>query len=285
MGIFDKFFRNTPSASNFKLEKHQTDYKHFEALKENGHERIAVIPWNSPEGRALMVKSIYHNSFFFLAHNYQTQINPFYSSVASMVTVLNSLRLEKGVLPEVNEKSFRLFDRATGELKEYEYNLYTQENLLNDETDLMVKKRENILPKIKDDIGYVDFAKFNPGLSLIEVMEILQIYKCKTEIHYAHDNFEMGVNNFITHLKECTLSNNKFIIANFYGAVFGLPQSGHFSTIGAYNGMKKAKALILDTAAYKTPWYWVEIEDLYRAMNTTAYGGAKRGYIIVEDSF
>lgn len=283
MGMFGKIFGIKPAPKELRVSKVETDYKKFEAIKEGDHERMAVIPWNSPEGRALMVKSIYHNSFFQLAHHYQTQINPFYSSVASMVTVLNALRLEKGLLPEVNEKNFRLFDRKTGELKEYHYNLYTQESLLNDETDLMVKHRDKVVPKLKDDVGYVDFSKFNPGLRLIEVMEILNMYRCKTEIHYAHDNFDMGVNNFITHLKECTLSENKFIIANFYGAVVGLPQAGHYSTIGAYNGIRSAKALILDTAAYKTPWYWLNIEDLYRAMNTTGHDGTKRGYIIVQD--
>jgi hypothetical protein len=280
------FFENTPDEVKAKkIAKHITDYKKFKSVYATDGEKIAIIPWNSDEGKRLMMESHYINSFFSLAHNYQTQINPFYSSIASVVTVLNALRLEKGIVPDDNEEKFTLFDRTTGEIKEYSFNIYTQQNLLDETTDKLIKSRSEILPKIKNEIGYVDFSKFRPGLNLMQVAEVLKLYKCKAEIYFATDDFENGVMNFISHVKECVDSDKKFMIVNFYGEVIGLPQAGHFSTIGAYNGKKLGKALVLDSAAHKTPWYWVEIEQLYRAMNTISLEGNKRGYIVVEDVF
>lgn len=289
MSIFDNikniFLEEDEDFLEQKVTKKNTDYSKYKAVYATEGEKITIIPWNSKDGRHLMLDSIYINSLFALAHKYQTQINPFYSSVACVVTVLNALRLEKGVVPNENSRSFELFDQKTGDLKEYSFNIYTQESLLDEETDQLIKPRREIIPKIRKGVGYVDFSEFAPGLSLLQVKELLKLYECKAEIYYAHDDIENGVATFIQHLKECCITSNKFIITNFYGEVIGLPTSGHYSVIGAYNGKKYAKALVLDTAAHKTPWYWVEVEQLYRAMNTIAEEGNKRGYIIVEDSF
>lgn len=264
-----------------KATKQNTQYGQFNPGKYSLDHNVVVIPWNTPQGERMLLESSYNSSFFHLAHNYQIMINPFYGSIASMVTVLNALRLGKGVVPDNKERSFNLFDRNTGEIREYSFNLYTQGTFLDNETDV-VKPRDKVLPPLKGEVAYVNFDEFNPGLSLMQMKRILEIYSCKAEMFYAHNEKERGLVDFIEHMKVVLASDDKFMIANFYGEVIGLHQAGHFSTIAAYHAPSN-NVLVLDCAAHKHPWYWVSAEQLYHAMNTEAREGNKRGYLIVED--
>lgn len=283
MSIWNKIaenFKTKEPEITIKAVKQDTQYARFMGAK-YGQNSVVVTPWNSPQGKRMLLESMYNDSFFHLAHTYQSMTNPFYGSVASMVNVLNALRLDKGVVPDNKERSAKLFDRNTGEIREYSFNIYTQNTLLDDETDI-VKPRRKILPEIRDEVAYVDFDEFNPGLSLMQMKRVLEIYKCNVNIFYAHNDINKGVEDFIFHLKQCLSTDKQFIITNFYGEIIGLHQAGHFSTIAAFHE-PSWNVLVLDTAAHKHPWYWVSVDQLYHAMNTEAREGNKRGYLIVED--
>ncbi len=283
MSIWQKISENFRSKNSEIIEKaikENTQYASFLEAK-FAKNSVVITPWNSEKGKRMLLESDYNNSFFNLAHNFQSMINPFYGSVASMVNVLNALRLDKGIVPDSNERIFKLFDRNTGEIREFSFNIYTQNSLLDNETD-SIKLREKILPKIKDEVAYVDFDEFNPGLSLMQVKRILEIYKCEVDIFYAHNDVNNGIADFIAHLKNALSSDRKYVIANFYGEIIGLHQAGHFSTIAAFHE-PSWNVLVLDTASHKHPWYWVSVDQLYHAMNTEAREGNKRGYLIVSD--
>ncbi|MDX1949733.1 MAG: phytochelatin synthase family protein [Rickettsiales bacterium] len=283
MSIWQKISENFKSKNPEIIEKAIKENTQYASFLEGKFAKnlVVVTPWNSEKGKRMLLESDYNNSFFHLAHTFQSMANPFYGSVASMVNVLNALRLDKGIVPDSNERIFKLFDRNTGEIREFSFNIYTQNSLLDDETDL-VKHREKILPKIKDEVAYVDFDEFNPGLSLMQMKRILEIYKCSVDIFYAHNDVNNGVADFISHLKDALSSDKKFIIANFYGEIIGLHQAGHFSTIAAFHEPTWS-VLVLDTASHKHPWYWVSVDQLYHAMNTEAREGNKRGYLVVSD--
>jgi hypothetical protein len=269
---------------NIKAVKQETDYGSF--IKGNDSskkKKKTMIPWNSDEGREMLTHSKYNAAFFDLAHTYQNMRNPFYASVASMVNVLNALRLDKGIIPDNKERSVQFFDRNTGEIREYNFNMYTQNTLLDSETD-KIKDREKIAPSLNDEVVYVDFEEFNPGLSLIQVKKILEIYRCKVDMFYANNNMRGFLENFREVLKKSLSIGDKFIIVNYYGDIIGLQQAGHFSVVAAYDD-KSDKVLILDCAAHKNPWYWLDLTKLYEAMNTEAREGNKRGYIVVEEAF
>jgi tetratricopeptide (TPR) repeat protein len=264
-----------------KAVKRDTNYGKFGLAAYNEKGEIAITSWSSDEGRQMLIESEYNNAFFSLAHTYQSMRNPFYASIASMVNVLNALRLDRGVIPDNEERSVKLFDRDTGEIREFTYNIYTQNTLLDAETD-QVKPRNKIAPLVQDEVAYVDFDEFNPGLSIIEVKQILEIYKCRVELYHARNDYEKGIETFREVLKKNLNEKGKFIIANYYGENVGLQQAGHYSAVAAYHEATD-NILILDTAAHKAPWYWIKAGHLYQAMNTIAREGNKRGYLVIED--
>ena len=85
---------------NPKAIKRETNYGVFGPAPFSSKKEVIIIPWNSPEGRKMLVESQYNSAFFFLAHTFQNMRNPFYGSIASMVNVLNAMRLDRGVIPD-----------------------------------------------------------------------------------------------------------------------------------------------------------------------------------------
>lgn len=279
--IKDVFSSDSEESINVKAVKRDTGYGKFTVKGVDG-EDLGIIPWNSDEGRKRILESKYNFAFFSLAHTYQSQISPFHAGIACMTNVLNALRLDRGVVPDSKERSFQLFDRDTGEIREHSFNTYSQPTLLDSETD-QVKPRKDVVPEIKDEVAYVDFDKFNPGLSIVQVKQILELYKCNVELSYANDDIARGVHALTEQLKECLVTNKRLVIANFNGARLGMLSGGHYAAVAAYHA-KSNSALMLDVAAHQAPWFWVPVEKLYDAMNSDAREGHRRGYLIVEDS-
>jgi|GEM_PF-708250 len=264
-----------------KAVKKDTNYGRFSDLKGIEHDSKFITRWNTEEGRRRILESKFNYSFFHLAHTYQSQISPFHASIACMVNVLNALRLDRGVVPDSKEQSYKLFDRDTGDIREHNFNVYTQKTLLDFDTDI-VKFRKDVIPEIHDEVAYVDFKFFDPGLSLVQVKQILEIYKCKVEMNYANDDIKRGAETFVDQIKECLVSNERYVIANFNSGNLGMLPGGHYGVIAAYH-QKSNSVLVLDSAAHETPWFWVSVDALYNAMNSDAREGRRRGYLIVED--
>ena len=57
------------------------------------------------------------------------------------------------------------------------------------------------------------------------------------------------------------------LLVNFSRMVFGQTGTGHFSPVAAYNRSKDS-ALVLDTARFKYPAFWVSAEELWRSCET-----------------
>lgn len=202
--------------------------------------------------------------------------NPFYCGVASMVTVLNALRANKGTIPSQEGLYFDLLE-ADGNIRHIPYQLYSQKTFLNDETD-KVKDRAEIWPKNYEE---TDHSNFNPGLDLDEVKKMLKIYDAKVTVRYADDEIDTGIDRFRNRLKKHLLDDDHFMIANFDGQILGAHVGGHYSTVAAFHE-RTDSVLLLDPAAHKNPWYWAPLPHLYFAMHTKA-GDKFRGYLIVSD--
>ena len=55
---------------------------------------------------------------------------------------------------------------------------------------------------------------------------------------------------------------------------------GHFTPVGGYNA-KTRKVLLLDTARFKYPPHWVDIELLYESIKALRGDGEPRGFIML----
>lgn len=238
--------------------------------------RVVIIDWNSEEGKKMLARSQHSEPFFALAHLYQPQINPFFCSVAAMVTTLNALRLDKGKVP--NQSGFD-FEAPTGE--KIHYKLYSQLTLFNPKTE-KVKRKVDIAPSMLPKDYPLPEEDYDPGLNLHEVEKILNIHGAETSLVYAKDPLEKALPYLRETIKSLMKTSDKIMIANFHGKVMGLTAKGHYSTIGAYDE-ESDSVLVLDTAAHKHPWYWVPLKHLYHGMHTEAAKDLFRGHIIVWD--
>ena len=68
------------------------------------------------------------------------------------------------------------------------------------------------------------------------------------------------------------------MIVNLSRKVLGQSGAGHFCPIGGYDE-KTRKVLLLDTARFKYPPHWVDIELLYESIYEKRGDGEPRGFI------
>ncbi len=240
---------------------------------------VVITPWNSDEGKERLIVSKYSGDFFMLAHVYQAQKNPFYCGVAAMTMTLNGLRLDKGMIPSQPDLHYHHFDNQTGEMHDFAYRMYSQMTLLDEETD-RIKDRKEIAPK--NYYEHTAETRFNPGLNLHEVCQILDLYEVETTEHHADDT-EDSMAQFRYMLTQKLVNSDHIVIINFDGKIIGLDIGGHFAVVGAYHQASDS-VLVLDPAGHNTPWYWVPVSCLYNAMNTVDdSSGQKRGYLVVSE--
>ncbi len=250
-------------------------YGKYNIAKKSVRKKVVITDWNSEEGLNLFRESDHKVSFFNLAHNYVAQINPFFCGVATVTTVLNTFRAKKGFIP--NQEDICI-TKPDGTIVEYRY--YTQLNILDKETE-KIKPIEKIAPCFSKE--EITEENFNPGISIYNVIDILEYHFVEVEAHICDKDIDDNLDKFRADLKRVLSGNSELIIANFDGTTCGLKTGGHFSTIGAYNE-KQDEVLILDSAGFKNPWFWVPTKHIYHAMNTESEDGY-RGYLIVKDEF
>jgi hypothetical protein len=253
------------------------EYASYSIAPFSVRKRIVIVEWNSPEGRSMLQRSAHKEAFFRLAHNYQPQINPFYCSVASMVTALNTLRLHRGKVPSQHGFEFEMPDGTP-----ITYRLYSQLTLLNDATE-QIKKKVHIAPSLLPKGTPIDEESLNPGLDLHEVSAMLESHGAKSHLYYASLPPVHGLPKFCESMKLMLNDPSKVMIANFDGKTLGASTGGHYSLIGAYDA-ESDSVLVLDTAGHRNPWFWVPAKHLYFAMHTKPpKGNFYRGYLIVTD--
>ncbi len=145
-------------------------------------------------------------------------------------------------------------------------NEYSQTKIL-DKVSLGIKPLEAVLHK-------------DGGLTLSELSQLLRSVGAIAKTIVCERHEENALTTFKSDLMRCLSTANQFVVANFDSALLVGSGSGHFSPLGAFDQSTQS-VLVMDTGRHRTPWYWVSIEKLYRAMNTTD-GESWRGYLIVQ---
>lgn len=247
-------------------------YGAYKRVKARWRSSLVVVSWNTREGKKRLARARYKQAFFRLAHHFQPQINPFYCSVASMVSALNALRVSRGVIPEQPRFQF-----TTPDGRLITYRLYSQLTLLDTNTD-QVKPKEVIAPSINPELAK---ERFDPGLMLRQVEEILTLYGVQVERQPAEWEEAVGQQQLRALLKSQMNRSDTVVIANFFGRVQGLASQGHYSLLAAYDE-ETDSVLVLDTASHKNPWYWTSIRNMYRAMHTKD-NADYRGWLVLKD--
>lgn len=230
--------------------------------------------WNSDEGMKMLERSHYKNDFYQLVNFYQPQINPFFCSAATSVTILNAL--DYGNIPSQKELEV-LEPKAVGS-EVIKWHLYSQKTFFNDETDKIKNRKIIELKAPKKIIAGKEF--YDAGLSMNDLKKILEkAYHLKVDLTYAEKNDEKSVKKFRTTAKKILADKRSFLVVNFDGRILGQKTQGHFSPVVAYDE-ESDSALIMDAALHKNQWYWTPLIQLFAAMNTKD-DETYRGYLVI----
>src|ERR1700689_1528335 len=198
------------------------------------------------DGEVYFAESDAREAYFPLASNFLTQKTQAYCGVASIVMVLNALGVPAPPVPEYTP-----------------YRTFTQDNVLNEQTDAVLPRE--VLAR--------------QGMTLDQIGGILATQPVKAEVHIASDS---PADEFRQLAMSYLGEPGHFVIVNYLRKAIGEEIGGHISPLAAYDG-KADRFLILDVARYKYPPVWVKASDLFDAMNTTdaVNDNMTRGYILI----
>lgn len=226
-------------------EKSRIQLKLTPPTSNDAHLPGSFLAVNTPAGMARLKRSQFKEDYWTLSINFATQVRQTLCSVATAVTVLNSLPLK------------RPLDQV---YKPYPY--FTQANYFNDGV-AAIRSYQHTL---------------TDGMTLQMAARAMAIHGATTKPVHASD---IDVDGMRAMMKKNLAAAGDFITVNYQRKLIGQPKGAHFSPIGAYDE-KTDTFLILDVARYKFPPVWVRAEDLHKAMNTHDSETPKtRGFILV----
>jgi hypothetical protein len=205
-----------------------------------------LISLNSDRGARLLLESEANRAYWPLSIQFVTQKNQAYCGVASLTMVLNALGVPAPTTPEFEP-----------------FKTFTQDNLLNEETEKVLPKE--VLAKI--------------GMTLDQIGQLLTAFGVKANVHHAADT---SLDEFRKLATEALNTPNRYVIVNYLRRAIGQERGGHISPVAAYDA-DTDRFLVLDVSRYKYPPVWVEADDLYEAMNTPDSDNQNRtrGFVLV----
>jgi hypothetical protein len=209
-----------------------------------------LISLASQKGEELFAKTPaeYKNDYWDLSQYFVTENGLAYCAPATMVMVLNALKIDPKIAPE--HSPYKMFNQE---------NIFFNNAILNQQ---ITPSRTNF-----------------KGITLDQATFMLRQYAPKVKRYYGTD-FKNSA-SFKKTLIDALKDRNEFVIANFYRKSIGEVGGGHFSPVAAYNP-KTDQFLILDVARYKYPSVWVSSGTLLRAIQgKDSSSHISRGVIIV----
>jgi hypothetical protein len=205
-----------------------------------------LIAFDSAAGEQLLFHSESTTAYFPLSSQFVTQATQSYCGVASLVMVLNALRIpapQSQVL-----KPFSAFDQA---------------NFFSAQTEA-VRPRALIEQR---------------GMTLDQLGGLATAWGAKAEVHHAADS-SLGEFRVIASKRLATA--DQYVVVNFLRSAIGQQKFGHISPLAAYDA-DTDRFLVLDVARYKYAPFWVSATELFSAMNTTDSDAENRtrGYVVL----
>ena len=205
-----------------------------------------VTYWDTPEGRTIRARMATDADYWQLIPNFAVQNTQSYCSVASAITVLNSMSIQKPTDPTYAP-----------------YSYFTQANFFTPEV-IEIISPQTVLAM---------------GMTREEMALTLTRQGVKAH-SIAGDTFtDESLRDL---LKSALGDDGQFVLANYFRASLGQVGGGHWSALAAYDAASDS-VLILDVAKYKYPPAWVGISTLREAIATIDTTSNKsRGLVIVK---
>jgi hypothetical protein len=204
-----------------------------------------VIYWDTPEGKTLRARMPADADYWQLAPTFAVQMTQSYCSVASAITVLNAMPIQKPVDPTYAP-----------------YAYFTQSNFFTPGVAKIITPQTVLAI----------------GMTREQMAETLS-QQGVTAISIAGDTF--SEESLRSLLKVALGDDGRFVLANYFRANLGQVGGGHWSALAAYDAQSD-NVLILDVAKYKYPPVWVKLGTLLQAIATIDTTSNKaRGLVMV----
>jgi len=205
----------------------------------------AVIYWDSAEGRTLRARMPADADYWQLSPTFVVQMTQSYCSVASAITVLNAMPINKPVDPTYAP-----------------YAYFTQSNFFTAEVAKIISPQTVLAI----------------GMTREQMAETLS-RQGVSATSVAGDTLDDAALRAL--LRKALGDDGRFVLANYLRANLGQVGGGHWSVLAAYD-VQTDRVLILDVAKYKYAPAWVGISTLRQAIATTDTTSNKaRGLVIV----
>ncbi|MDD5332807.1 MAG: phytochelatin synthase family protein [Rhodoferax sp.] len=208
------------------------------------------IPFSATQGRTVFQEALTGggmHSYFALAEQFQTQAEPTYCGISSLVMVLNALQVDpkrrwKGV--------WRWFNEDVADCCQQ----------------LVKIDKEGITLDRLAELGRCN------GVDVVSVHADAHAESIETFRREVSRVTSRVVGDGVT---------GEALIASYSRATLGQTGNGHFSPIGGYHAAQDL-VLIMDVARFKYPPHWVALPALWRAMQSVdADTGLSRGYLLI----
>jgi hypothetical protein len=211
----------------------------------DAHPPGTFLAVTTPAGMARLKRSQYKADYWGLSVNFATQQTQTLCSVATAVTILNSLPIKRPL-----------------DLVYKPYPYFTQANYFNDGV-ASIRSYQHTL---------------TDGMTLEMAAKAMKTHGASTKAVHAED---VSVDDFRRMARENLKRDGDFVAVNYQRKLIGQPKGAHFSPLGAYDE-RTDTFLVLDVARYKFPPVWVRAADLYAAMNTKdSETPLSRGFILI----
>lgn len=203
-----------------------------------------LIVFDSAEGEKLLLGAEATKAYFALSQQFVTQQNQAFCGVASLVMVLNALKMPAP---------------TSGDLAPF--SAFDQSNIFNPRT-------EAVLPRTTIEEN---------GMTLDQLGALAKAVGLKAEVHHAADS---NLDEFRQHARTRLETAGQYVIVNYLRSALGQQKYGHISPLAAYDA-DSDRFLILDVSRYKYPPVWVTASELFAAMNTPDKdnGNRSRGFV------
>lgn len=287
------------SFSSQKLNVEESTPKHGETLTFHKREMPSnLVALSSVDGRRMFRESLDNGdmeSYFPLSEQFLTQSEPAFCSLTSLAMVLNALNHDPGKIWKapwrwISEETLRCghdHDHTTGPvscghsfpvIKKKGLNFSEFENLAYCHD---IKMRSYRVHR------YMLTSQNEKKSGIVNSENDDHDTVCgRHGSDDCHDHHSTALETFRSHIissARAQSSNSEFfIIANFDRTTLKQTAGGHFSPIAGYH-RNSDSVLILDTARFKYPPWWVTVEDLWKAMQVPDVETREsRGYFLID---
>lgn len=205
----------------------------------------AVVYWDSAIGKTLRARISADADYWQLAPNFAVQMTQSYCGVASAITVLNAMPINKPIDPIYAPHAY-----------------FTQNNFFSPAV-------EKIIPSQ---------TVLKMGMTRDEMTTALIQHHVKAH-SIAGDSLDDTALRAL--LKKTLREDGQYVLVNFLRGSLGQVGGGHWSVLAAYDA-ESDSVLLLDVAKYKYTPAWVGIGTLRLAINTIDTTSNKpRGLVVV----